>query len=147
MRKSTAEVRAFCKPAIELIADTFGHMVGWNAEHSFSHKLGFGGKCDLHLKPCGDFPNGVIIDFKTKSAQDFSKVKAYPEQCQQLVAYREGFGMPNAECYNLFIGTNTPGELLLHEWEEEECQSSWKCFTHLVGYWMEINHFVLDKSE
>lgn len=134
-------VYTFCTPAIELIANTFGHMSHWNAEHSFSHKLGFGGKCDLHMQPCGEYPNGVIIDFKTKSAEDFSKVKAYPEQCQQLVAYREGFGMSNAECYNLFIGTNTPGELLLHEWEQSECRSAWKCFGHLVEYWKTINNF------
>lgn len=141
MRNTTEEVRKFCTPAIELIADTFGHMANWNAEHSFSHKLGFGGKCDLHMLPCGEYPNGVIIDFKTKSAEDFSKVKAYSEQCQQLVAYRQGFGMPHARCFNLFIGTNTPGELMLHEWREEECQSAWKCFTHLVEYWKTINNF------
>ncbi len=140
-----AEFDDYIGPVIKLIEDKFGHMAKWNAEHSFSHKLGFGGKCDLHMLPCGEYPHGVIIDFKTKSAQDFSKVKAYPEQCQQLVAYREGFGIPKAECYNLYIGTNNPGELLLHEWEEEECVSAWKCFTHLVNYWIEINHFVVDK--
>ncbi len=138
----------FCRPAIELLDKTFGLAV-WIPEASFSHKLGFGGKCDLHMSQCYEYPNGVIIDFKTKSAADFSKVKAYPEQCQQLVAYREGFGMPKAECYNLFIGTNTPGELLLHKWSEDECISGWKCFTNLVSYWMEINHFEInvDKSE
>ncbi len=144
IRGVPADVYTFCTPAIKLIADTFGHMASWNAEHSFSHKLGFGGKCDLHMQPCGEFPNGVIIDFKTKSAQDFSKVKAYPEQCQQLVAYREGFNMPDARCFNLFIGTNTPGELLLHEWEDEDCDVAWRCFKHLVQYWKLINNFVIN---
>jgi hypothetical protein len=133
----------FCRPAIELLHKIFGLAV-WIPEASFSHPLGFGGKCDLHMLPCGDFPNGVIVDFKTKSAQDFSKVSAYPEQCQQLVAYRQGFNIPKAKCYNLFIGTNTPGELLLHEWDEEECQSAWKCFTHLVEYWKIINKFEIN---
>ena len=139
------QMYAYCQPVIDLISSKFGKMCNWVPEASFSHVLGFGGKCDLHMQPCGDFPNGVIIDFKTKSAEDFSKVRAYPEQCQQLVAYREGFGIPKADCYNLFIGTNSPDKLLLHKWEEKECVSAWKCFTHLVEYWKEINHFVLDK--
>jgi hypothetical protein len=134
----------YCRPAIELLGQRFGKMAQWVPEASFSHKLGFGGKCDLHMLPCKDFPNGVIVDFKTKSARDFSKVKAYPEQCQQLVAYREGFGISKAECYNLFIGTNTPGELLLHEWDEAECADAWECFQHLVGYWMKINKFKIN---
>ncbi len=137
----------YCRPVIDLIAQRFGKMCSWIPEKSFSHHLGFGGKCDLHMLPCCEFPKGVILDFKTKSAEDFSKVKAYPEQCQQLVAYREGFNLPDAECFNLFIGTQKPATLLLHEWPEDECQSAWKCFSHLVEYWKEINKFkiVLDK--
>ncbi len=142
-----AEYEEYCRPAIELLASTFGKMASWVPEASFSHKLGFGGKCDLHMQPCGEFPKGVIVDFKTKSAEDFSKVKAYPEQCQQLVAYRHGFGLPDAECYNLFIGTKEPGKLMLHKWEEIECQSAWKCFGYLVEYWKESNHFVVDSGK
>jgi len=146
----------YCRPVIDLIQETFGD-IEWVPEASFSHKLGFGGKCDLHFKgtnnskhsvilPDGstfEWANqkGIILDFKTKSAEDFSKVKAYPEQCQQLVAYREGFGLPNAECYNLFISTKEPGALLLHRWEEKECESAWKCFSHLVEYWKTLNNF------
>ena len=136
----------YCRPVIDLIRTKFGE-VQWIPEKSFSHKLGFGGKCDLHMLPNGQWPKGVILDFKTKSAEDFTRVKAYPEQCQQLVAYRHGFELPDAECFNLFIGTQKPGALMLHEWPEAECQSAWKCFTHLVEYWKEINNFkiVLDK--
>jgi hypothetical protein len=134
------EMRKICVPVIKFIDDTFG-VLKWIPEESFSHKLGFGGKCDLHIKACDKCPDGIILDFKTKSADDFSKVKAYPEQCQQVSAYREGLGVPAAKCYNLFIGSNSPGQLLLHEWTEEECQKAWECFKHLVGYWRLINNF------
>jgi hypothetical protein len=129
----------YCRPVIDLIHSKFGNLE-WVPEASFSHPLGFGGKCDLHMQPCGEFPHGVIIDFKTKSAEDFSKVKAYDEQCQQLVAYREGFNIPKAECYNLFISNKQPGALLLHKWTEEQCQKAWKCFSYLVEYWKTSNN-------
>ncbi len=143
MRIKQPSMADYCLPVTELISYTFGKMCNWNAEHSFFHKDGFGGKCDLHMLPCYEFPNGVILDFKTKSASDFSKVKAYPEQCMQLVAYREGFNLPKAECYNLFISTQAPGQLLLHKWTEEENQVAWKKFGHLVSYWLLENKLEL----
>ncbi len=150
------DMHEFCAPVIELIEKEFGKLE-WVPEASFSHPNGFGGKCDLHFKGQSNVDReiitpdgvgikvpkmGIILDFKTKIAEDFSKVKAYPEQCQQLVAYREGFNLPYADCYNLFIGTNKPGDLLLHRWEEAECQKAWRCFSHLVSYWKEINNFI-----
>ena len=128
-----------CVPVIDLIESTFGH-IEWLSESYFAHPKGFGGKCDLHFKGNEKYPNGIILDFKTKSAEDFSKVKAYTEQCQQLVAYREGFNLPKAECYNLFISTKSPGELLLHKWDEESCQKACKMFYCLLLYWKEVNN-------
>lgn len=135
------EFHKYCIPVIELISDRFGHTANWNAEHSFSHPLGFGGKCDLHLLPCYEYPNGIILDFKTKSTDNFKGVKAYFEQCMQLVAYREGLGMPRAECYNLFISTKEPGKLKLHKWEEEDCRRAWLGFKNLVEFWKIVNKF------
>ncbi len=151
----------YCRPVIDLISTTFG-AVEWVPEASFSHPNGFGGKCDLHFKgfnntirdvtlPDGSImpwtsKRGIILDFKTKSAEDFSKVKAYPEQCQQLMAYAHGFDLPEADCYNLFISTKEPGQVLLHKWSEEECISAWKCFSSLVDYWMEINSFQIKRK-
>ncbi len=138
--KFPTNLQQFTIPVVELLLSTFGN-VSWVPEAFFAYKDGYGGKCDLHLLPCDEYPNGVILDFKTKSAEDFSKVKAYDEQCMQLVAYREGFNLPKAECYNLFISTKEPGKLLLHKWEEKECQKACKMFSYLLNYWQESNNF------
>ncbi len=129
------DMHEYCAPVIELIEKEFGN-IAWVPEASFSHKEGFGGKCDLHFKS----NDGIILDFKTKSAEDFSKVKAYPEQAMQLVAYRMGFALPKAKCYNLFISTKQPGALLLHEWAEKECENAWQNFRCLLQYWKGTNN-------
>ncbi len=134
------EMEQFVNPVIELLDSTFG-LVQWQPEASFTHPERFGGKCDLHLTPCYEYPNGIILDYKTKSTENFSKVKAYDEHCMQLVAYREGLGLPQAECYNLFISTHTPGELMLHKWEEKSCKKSWTMFKYLLYYYKELNNF------
>lgn len=132
-------MRSMCTPVIKLIDATFGPLQ-WIPEAYFAHPKGFGGKCDLHFKGNDKYPNGIILDFKTKSADDFSKVKAYDEQCQQLVAYREGFNLPKAECYNLFISTKCPGAMLLHKWDEKDCKKACKMFYSLLLYWKESNN-------
>ncbi len=134
------DMEQFVNPVIQLLDSTFGKMANWIPEMSFTHPERFGGKCDLHMKPCAEYPNGVILDFKTKATENFKGVKAYPEHCQQLVAYREGFNLPKAECYNLFISTHTPGELMLHKWEEKDCEKAWQCFKYLLYYWKVLNN-------
>lgn len=105
------------------------------SEKSFSHKDGFGGKVDLHGK---DF----VLDFKTKDKEWAEGDKlAYDGHCMQLAAYREGLGMPNAKCYNLFISTKKPGLVYLHEWTEAEMQRGWKMFQCLLNYWKLVNNF------
>jgi len=130
----SGEFSVICHKAIELIDCTFGFLE-WTPEAHFAHPLGFGGKCDLHFSGNDEYPNGIIIDFKTKQTDNFSNVKAYPEHCMQLAAYREGLKLPRAECYNLFIGANRPNELLLHKWNEVECTKSYTMFCHLLNYW------------
>lgn len=148
------EFDLYVKEVSEYLTQIFGVDVEWIAEASFGHKLGFGGKCDLHsvLKfhdvdnPCMEkklIHDGIIVDFKTKSAEDFTKVKAYDEHCMQLAAYREGLGIPNAKCYNLFISTHESslGQLKLHEWTEKEMQRGWKMFNLVLQLWKEVNNF------
>ncbi len=132
----------YCTPVIELLLKEFGN-VQWVPEASFAHPSGFGGKCDLHLLPCYEYPNGVVLDFKTKSADDFTKVKPYFEQCMQVQAYAQGFRIPNAVCYDLFISTKQPGQMLLHTWDDIESLRAWECFQNLVCAWQLINNFVL----
>lgn len=129
----------YINPVIDLLHSQFPN-VEWRSEEYFAHPDGFGGKCDLHALPCYAWPNGIILDFKTKSAEDFNKVKPYEEQCMQLVAYREGFNLPQAECYNLFISTKQPGAMLLHKWPEETCKRACKMFYSLLSYWKDSNN-------
>ncbi len=129
----------FVAPVVQLLLSKFGNL-DWIPEESFAHPDRFGGKCDLHAKPCEAFPNGVILDFKTKATENFDKVKAYDEHCMQLVAYREGFNLPKAACYNLFISTHEPGALMLHHWEEKTCGKACKMFYCLLDYWKLSNN-------
>ncbi len=132
------DFKEFINPVVKLLDAKFGN-IEWVPEMSFTHPDRFGGKCDLHAKPCEAFPNGVILDFKTKATENFKGVKAYDEHCMQLVAYREGFNVPKAECFNLFISTHTPGELMLHGWSEENCQKAWTMFKCLLQYYLTAN--------
>ncbi len=136
------DMRQFVTPVAQLLDKTFG-AVAWKPESSFTHPERFGGKCDLHATECYEYPNGIILDFKTKSTENFKSVKAYDEHCMQLVAYREGFNLPKAECYNLFISTHEPGALLLHKWEEKSCEKSWQMFKYLLYYYKAANNFGL----
>lgn len=103
----------------------------WLAEQSFAHQLRFGGKCDLHAPadPSSDFP-GAVIDIKTKET-DLEKVKPYDEHLYQLAAYREGLGIPNAICGNLFVNANTnQARLIIHD--PEDIADGWAVFCHLL---------------
>lgn len=122
---------------ITAITNEFNNDMEWIPEASFAHKDGFGGKCDLHKK--GEKP--VVLDFKTKSVDDIAKVKPYTEHVMQLAAYRQGFDIPNAECYNVFINVNNPEQVLLYKWEEKEINRGWKMFQSLLQYWKLSNNF------
>ena len=103
----------------------------WVAEQSFAHELRFGGKCDLHAPadPITGFP-GAVIDVKTKET-DLDKVKPYDEHIYQLAAYREGLGIPNAICGNLFVNANTNQvRLIIHD--PSDLADGWAVFCHLL---------------
>lgn len=136
------EHKKFCQPVIDLLHSKFPN-VEWRSEEYFAHPKGFGGKCDLHALPCYEWPEGIILDFKTKSAEDFSKVKAYDEQCMQLVAYREGFNLLKAKCFNLFISTKQEDTMLLHEWKEKDCEKACKMFYLLLDYYQVANNLLI----
>lgn len=124
----------FTLPVYQSLSDNFGSATDWISEKSFSHKLGFGGKVDLHS-------DDVILDFKTKSSSaDFHKDLSYFENAMQLAAYRLGLDKPKAVCYNLYISTEVPGCLQLKKWTEEEVQRAEKAFLHLLGYWQLVNN-------
>lgn len=136
--KKGLELSPYVCSVTEIVDKTFGINRDWIAEASFGHEEGFGGKIDLHSKT----ENGIIIDFKTKSAEDFSKVKAYDEHAMQLVAYRVGLGLPHATCHNVFISNHNPKDIFIHTWKEEELIRAWNMFYYLLQYWRHANKIV-----
>lgn len=129
----TIESSAYIAPVTQLLRDRFGD-VEWVAEEVFTHD-GYGGTCDLYSREAN-----VVLDFKTKNKDDLQKLKPYKEHSMQLAAYREGLDLPTAKCYNLFISTSNMGEMLLHEWGEEEIQRSKKMFNLLRDFWYLSNN-------
>lgn len=114
----------------EEVEKIFGHLK-WSTEKSFAHKLGFGGKVDLHSKD----GEGVVIDFKTKEFSDPAKVEGFDEHCMQLSAYREGLGIPKARCANVFVSVTIPGMVVVKEWTQDELKRGWEMFNALRMYW------------
>jgi len=107
-------------------------LAGWTAECSFAHPHGYGGKSDLHhLK----IP--VVLDIKCKDFGEDKRAKdlAWPEHCMQLAAYREGHGIPKADCANVFVSTRVPGLVVVREWDDEELADGWAAFQCLLKLW------------
>jgi hypothetical protein len=108
------------------------------AEASFAHKLGFGGKVDLHGTPA------FVIDFKTKEFDENTDLKIWDEHAMQLAAYREGLQLPMARCAIVYVSVTNPGLSRLIEIPEEELKRGWKMFLHLLNYWKAKNKFASD---
>ena len=122
-----------CKNAIE----AFYGARSWVCEKSFSHELGFGGKCDMFNADGG----GIVIDIKTKDFKDLSKPLAYDEHMLQLAAYRAGLGLPSAKCANVFVSRTNPDLAHVHEWAEDDIKKGWAMFQNLLNYWqLKNNH-------
>lgn len=117
----------YVKGATNLILETFGPQ-SWIAERSFSHEIGFGGKCDLHCPT-------VVLDVKTKEFEDPKDVQVYEEHIMQLAAYRVGLGVPEARCANIFVSRSYPGVVTVIEHTEEDIKKGWEMFTCLLKYW------------
>lgn len=105
-------------------------------EQSFSHPLGFGGKCDIACTS-----PYFIADFKTKEFDAGTDLKTWDEHAMQLAAYREGLQMPSAQCAIVYVSVTTPGLCRLIEIPEEELSRGWECFVHLLGFWKAKNKY------
>lgn len=101
----------------------------WQAERSFAHPMGFGGKCDLSA-------NGAVLDFKTKEfdAEVTGTLKTWDEHAMQLAAYRHGLGMPSAQCAIVYVSVTNPGLAKLIEIPEPDLVKGWKCFYSLLQF-------------
>lgn len=96
----------------------------WNAEKSFAHKAGYGGKVDLH---CDDW----VIDIKTKD--EIEGVTPYDENIMQLAAYRRGLNRPHARCGIMFVGRIFPTAMIV-EVKEPELYRGIEMFDCLLQY-------------
>lgn len=116
----------------------------WDVEKLFTDVRGFGGCADLvniEREPW-------VIDYKTKQTADKFKPgkMAYPDHSRQLAAYREGMGIPNARCANVFICIET-SEVDFHEHTEEQLQNGWQVFSHALAIWQLTNDYSATKKE
>ena len=135
--KVVDEYRDLAKAVDNALVDHYGSRL-WLCERSFSHELGYGGKCDMYSNAYTDFPSPIVIDIKTKEGS-LDKVEAYDEHLMQLAAYRMGLNLPNAVCANVFVSTN--GEVKIIEHSEDDIVKSWVMFGHLLLFWKLKNNF------
>lgn len=109
------------------VNDHFGTQP-WVVEASFASPLGFGGKVDMHAP-------GIVMDTKTKDFGPNDKVDAYDEHLMQLSAYRQGLGMPEARCANVFVSRTYSGLVKIIEWSQEDLNRGWEMFQCLLNFW------------
>lgn len=96
-------------------------------EKSFAHAMGFGGKLDWSC-------DGVVIDYKSKQAIGDPRKLVWPEHAQQLAAYREGLGMPQARCFNVFIGVEDCAVVVV-EHDQDALALGWRQFEAALTLW------------
>lgn len=129
------EMWPYVKGVVQALKDHFGDLQ-WDAERSFAHPLGYGGKCDLHCKS-----ERIVVDFKGKDFSDPSECKQYDEHLMQGAAYLEGFGLMPGRFANVFVSRTTPGLVCIVEAEAEDILRGWRMFRHLLNYWQEQNRY------
>ena len=111
--------------AVGIWASAHPYNATWDAERSFSHPSGFGGKTDLSC-------DGFVLDLKS-TEKDLAAIKTWPEHAWQLSAYREGLGMPTARCAIVYVHVAS-AEAKVIELEQEELQQGWGCFQALLAF-------------
>ncbi len=115
------------------IKEAFGGTV-WEAEKSFSHPLGFGGKVDLNS-------DAVVLDFKTKEFKPDDKLQTWDEHAMQLAAYREGLMVPDARGVICYVSAAVPGLARVMLLGEDQLLQGWSMFKALLSYWQAKNRY------
>jgi hypothetical protein len=135
-RAPDEEMWPFVKAVVTNLDMWFGQ-VEWDAERSFAHPMGYGGKCDLHCKS-----ERIVVDFKGKDFTDPLDCKQYDEHLMQGAAYLNGFDLLEGGRFaNVFISRNQPGLVCIVEAKPEDIQRGWRMFQHLLAYWQEQNRY------
>lgn len=105
----------------------------WRAERSFAHRLGYGGKLDLHS-------DEWVVDIKTKDG-DPSGQTVYDEHLMQLAAYRRGIGAHQARCGIVFVSRDEPAAAFV-EAPAGEPERGLRMFDALLSYWQAKHSYV-----
>ena len=118
--------------AVEKALDQYFGIQKWVCEKSFAHRLGFGGKVDMHT-------DNIVVDIKTKDFGPDDKITGFDEHLMQLAAYRMGLDMPTARCANIFVSRSHPGVVSIYEWEDVD--KGWLMFRSLLEFWQTKNEY------
>lgn len=104
------------------------------AERSFAHEYGFGGKVDWHSRA-----QNIVLDFKTTEWIK-ATTKPYDEHAMQLAAYSIGLEMRAARRFNVFIGVKDRNVLVCELPEEDHATDRAK-FIALTSFWQISNNY------
>jgi hypothetical protein len=127
-------------PHVTAVAQALFRLTGfddrrkWRTEVAATHRFGFGGRIDLVSDELG-----WVVDLKGKEFGPGDEIRAYPEQCRQLAAYRE-MVLPGARTANLFISRNNPGLVKPVEHNESDSVRGWKEFVCLLTFYQVRNN-------
>ena len=122
-----------CHAVVDLLNEKCGEGVGWISEKRFCNTdYGYAGMCDLH-----DEEGKWVVDFKTKD-EVTPKTRGFPEQAEQLAAYANGLGAPNARLANIFISRSNPTDVAFFEHKDD---MAWLRFTHTLQLWQVTKKF------
>lgn len=105
-----------------------------DAERSFGHPLGYGGKNDWHCKR-----QNVLLDYKTKPKIEGKKL-AYDEHCQQVAACAEGLQMGACRLLNVFVGIEDR-QVAVIEWKFDDASRGWAMFRAALTLWQLKNRY------
>lgn len=125
------------KGTVSTVTDFFG-IQNWNAECSFAHPLGFGGKTDLS---CKHEKLGIVVDFKSKEFDTDTKLDIYDEHHMQLSAYAQGLGIEQARGAICYVSVTNPGLARVIEVTVDDMARGWESFQSLLRFWKSKNRF------
>lgn len=136
-----AETEPYILGTVDALNDWYPDFA-WEAERSFAHLLGFGGKVDISHHAAA-----FVADFKTKEFGPDADLKTWDEHAMQLAAYRIGLGMPTSKCAIVYVSVTVPGLARLIEIPEKELEKGWQMFQGLLAYWKAKQNFDPSWSE
>jgi hypothetical protein len=120
--------------AVAEIEKSFPEVLDWQAEKSFSHPSGYGGRADIHSRAVE-----IVLDAKSKDLAPDDNDRLAFDQFIQLAACAEGLGIGSHAkppiLVSLFISRTHPGHARLHRWEPEDYARGLRIFHGALDAW------------